>query len=384
MSKKKKVMIIAGEASGDLHGARLVTAMQDVNPGLSFYGMGGKELAAVGVELLFDAKRIAVVGIAEVVSVLPDIFRAQNILKTRMKTDRPDLLILIDFPDFNFMLAKYAKNLGIPIYYYISPQVWAWRSGRVAKMKRLVDRIGVILPFEEQFFRENGVAATYVGHPLLDSVKTKQNRDSFCEQHSIDPESLLIGLLPGSRKKEIASLLPVLLQTATMVQADSKRKLVFLLPVASTLSKEEVLASGVNEFAGDLDLKLITENRYDMMAACDAALAVSGTVTLELALLDTPMVVFYKVSQATYHLGRLFLNKDLEYFSLVNLVADDAVVAELSQENVTVTNLCTELTPLFSDSPERKKMLQGLALVRKRMGTAGASQKSAALALSLL
>ena len=338
MSKKKKVMIIAGEASGDLHGARLVTAMLDEDPELTFCGMGGKELAAVGVELLFDAKRIAVVGIAEVVSVLPDIFRAQNILKKRMKTDRPDLLILIDFPDFNFMLAKYAKKLGIPIYYYISPQVWAWRSGRVAKMKRLVDRIGVILPFEEQFFRKNSVAATYVGHPLLDSVKTTQSRDSFCKQHTIDPESLLIGLLPGSRKKEIASLLPVLLQTASMVQADLERKVVFLLPVASSLSEEEVLASGVNEFAGDLDLKLITENRYDMMAACDAALAVSGTVTLELALLDTPMVVFYKVSQATYRLGRLFLNKDLKFFSLVNLVADDPVVAELSQENVTAAN----------------------------------------------
>jgi len=384
MSKKKKVMIIAGEASGDLHGARLVTAMLDEDPELTFCGMGGKELAAVGVELLFDAKRIAVVGIAEVVSVLPDIFRAQNILKKRMKTDRPDLLILIDFPDFNFMLAKYAKKLGIPIYYYISPQVWAWRSGRVAKMKRLVDRIGVILPFERQFFRKNSVAATYVGHPLLDSVKTEQSRDSFCEQYAIDHESLLIGLLPGSRKKEIASLLPVLLQTASMVQADLERKVVFLLPVASTLSEEEVLASGVNEFAGDLDLKLITENRYDMMAACDAALAVSGTVTLELALLDTPMVVFYKVSQATYRLGRLFLNKDLKFFSLVNLVADDPVVAELSQENVTAANLYKEMFPLLSDSLERKEMQQGLALVRKRMGTAGASPKSAALALSLL
>ncbi|RUM45887.1 MAG: lipid-A-disaccharide synthase, partial [Desulfocapsa sp.] len=167
-------------------------------------------------------------------------------------------------------------------------------------------------------------------------------------------------------------------------EAEDGRKPVFLLPVASTLSQEEVLASGVNEFAGNLDLKLITENRYDMMAACDAALAVSGTVTLELALLDTPMVVFYKVSQTTYRLGRLFLNKDLKYFSLVNLVADDSVVAELSQENVTAANLYKELSPLLSDSRKRREMLQGLALVRARMGTAGASQKSASLALSLL
>lgn len=384
MSRKKKVMIIAGEASGDLHGARLVAAMQAENPDLSFCGMGGKELGAVGVELLFDAKRIAVVGIAEVFSHLPDIFRAQKTLRKRMKEDLPDLLILIDFPDFNFILAKFAKTLDIPIYYYISPQVWAWRSGRVATMKKLVDKIGVILPFEEQFFENNGVSASYVGHPLLDSVKSDCNKNDFCNNYDIDSESQLIGLLPGSRKKEIASLLPVLLETARKVKNTSDRKIVFLLPVALTLSKEEVLAAGVEEFGKGLDLRLITENRYDMMAACDAALVVSGTVTLELALLDTPMVVFYKVSQATYRLGKLFINKDLKYFSLVNLIADDSVVAEISQENVTAVSLFAELMPLLHDSPEKEKMLQGLALVRQRMGKAGASRKSAALALSLL
>ncbi len=384
MSKQKKVMIIAGEASGDLHGARLVTAMQAENPELSFCGMGGKELAAVGVELLFDAKRIAVVGIAEVVSHLPDIFRAQKTLRKRMKEDRPDLLILIDFPDFNFLLAKFAQKFEIPIYYYISPQVWAWRSGRVATMKKLVDKIGVILPFEEQFFRKNGVAASYVGHPLLDSVKSDCSKEDFCNQYGINADSLLIGLLPGSRRKEIASLLPVLLQTARMVTEQSDRKVTFLLPVASTLTKEEVLAGGVEEFGQGLDVRLITENRYDMMAACDAALVVSGTVTLELALLDTPMVVFYKVSWSTYRLGKLLVNKDLKYFSLVNLIADDSVVTELAQEKVTAENLFAELSPLLYASPQKEKMLQGLEIVRKRMGTAGASAKSAELALSLI
>jgi lipid-A-disaccharide synthase len=384
MSRKKNVMIIAGEASGDLHGARLVSAMLTKEPELSFCGMGGKELAAVGVELLFEAKRIAVVGIAEVVTHLPDIFRAQKTLKARMKEDRPDLLILIDFPDFNFMLAKYAKKLGIPIYYYISPQVWAWRPGRVATLKKLVDKIGVILPFEEQFFRDRGVAASYVGHPLLDSVQSDCSKVTFCNEHTIDPNSLLIGLLPGSRKKEIASLLPVLLQTAQKVQNESAKKVVFLLPVASTLSKEEVLANGVIEYGKGLELQLITENRYDMMAACDAALVVSGTVTLELALLDTPMVVFYKVSPATYRIGKLFLNKNLKYFSLVNLIADDAVVPELSQENVNPDNLYAELSPLLLEGSRKEKMLDGLALVRERMGTVGASAKSAELALSLI
>ncbi len=384
MSKKKKVMIIAGEASGDLHGARLVTAMQARNPELSFCGMGGKELASVGVELLFDAKRIAVVGIAEVVSHLPDIFRAQKALRARMKEDLPDLLILIDFPDFNFILAKFAKKLGIPIYYYISPQVWAWRSRRIATMKKLVDKIGVILPFEEQFFRARGVSASYVGHPLLDSVKSETSREDFCDKHSIDPQSLLIGLMPGSRKKEISSLLPVLLQAAQKAQKQSKNKMVFFVPIASTLTSEEVAANGVTEFGDGIDLRLITEKRYDMMAACDAALVVSGTVTLELALLDTPMVVFYKVSGITYRLGKCLVNKDLKYFSLVNLIADDRIVPELVQEAVTADRLSTDLQNILFDDVCKLKMKKGLAFVRERMGASGASSKSAELALSLL
>lgn len=380
----KKVMIIAGEASGDLHGARLVTAMQNKRSGLSFCGMGGKELEAVGVELLFDAKRIAVVGIAEVFSHLKDILLARKILKNRMKADRPDLLILIDFPDFNFMLAKYAGKLGIPVFYYISPQVWAWRSGRVKTMKKLVKKIGVILPFEEKFFRDRGVAASYVGHPLLDSVHSDCSREEFCSAHNIEADSLLVGLMPGSRKKEISSLLPVLLQTAKTVQQQTDKKLVFLLPVASTLSEEDIRANGADEFGQGLELRLITEKRYDMMAACDAALVVSGTVTLELALLDTPMVVFYKVSPATYRMGRWLINKDLKYFSLVNLIADDGVVSELAQEEVTAERLCTELSLILFDEKRRKKMLDGLSIVRKRMGKAGASDKGADLALQLL
>ena len=380
----KKIMIIAGEASGDLHGARLVTAMQRKRPALSFFGMGGKELEAVGVELLFDAKRIAVVGIAEVFSHLSDILLARKILKNKMKGDRPDLLILIDFPDFNFMLAKYAKKLGIPVFYYISPQVWAWRSGRVKTMKKLVERIGVILPFEEQFFRDRGVAATYVGHPLLDSVHSDCSREEFCTEQDIAPGSLLVGLIPGSRKKEISSLLPVLLQTAKTVEQQSDKKIAFLLPVASTLSEEDIRANGLDAFGQGLDLRLITEKRYDMMAACDAALVVSGTVTLELALLDTPMVVFYKVSPATYRMGRWLINKDLKYFSLVNLIADDQVVPELVQEEVTAERLSDELSLILFDTDQRDKMLEGLSLVRQRMGTAGASDKGAALALQLI
>lgn len=377
-------MIIAGEASGDLHGARLVKAMLAKRSDLSFCGMGGKELIAAGVDVLFDAKKIAVVGLAEVFSHLPDILKARKILKTTLREEQPSLLILIDFPDFNLMLAKFAKKLGIPVFYYITPQVWAWRTGRVKTISERVDRVGVILPFEEEFFRNHGLDAEYVGHPLLDSVKITCNRDEFCQSHEIDSGSICIGLLPGSRKKEIASLLPILLQTALRLQQTSKKKMVFLLPLASTISEKEIRENGLDDFGEELDIRLIKENRYDMMAACDAAVVVSGTVTLEMALLDTPMVVIYKVSSGTYRLGKLLINKDLKYFSLVNLIAESDVVPELFQEEVTPERIEEEVSAILFDTERRDKMLRGLELVRERMGDAGASEKAAGLALGLI
>lgn len=381
-----KVMILAGEASGDLHGAGLVAAMLAKRPELSFFGMGHENLVAAGVNVLFDAKKIAVVGVAEVFSHLPDILAARKILRKALREERPDLLIVIDFPDFNLMLAKYAKKLGIPVFYYITPQVWAWRSGRIKTIAQRVDRIGVILPFEEEFFRNRGLAADYVGHPLLDSVKSTRTRKEFCKDYNIDPESLCIGLLPGSRKKEIASLLPILLQTAGRLQKlkQKQQKMVFLLPLASTVSEEEIRENGLDEFGGELDFRIIKENRHDMMAACDAAVVVSGTVTLELALLDTPMVVIYKLSPSTYRIARLLVNKDLQHYSLVNLVGGKEIVPELIQDEVNPERIETELSAILFDQKRRDVMLQGLEAVRLRMGKAGASEKAAELALSLL
>jgi len=379
-----KVMIIAGEASGDLHGAKLVRAMHAVRPELTFCGMGGKELINAGVTVLFDAKKIAVVGLAEVLSHLPDILAARNILRARLKEERPALLIIIDFPDFNLMLARFAKKLGIPVFYYISPQVWAWRPGRVKTIARRVDRVGVILPFEEEFFRSRGLAADYVGHPLLDSVKSTKSRVEFCTEHDIHLETLCIGLLPGSRKKEIVSLLPILLKSAQRVQKQKKHKMVFLLPLASTISETELRENGLDELGAGLDIRIIRENRYDMMAACDAAVVVSGTVTLELALLDTPMVVIYKVSPGTYRIGKLLINKDLVHFSLVNLIGEREIVPELLQEEVNPERIESELLSILFDQQKRNTMMQGLKDVRDRMGKAGASEKAAKLALSLL
>lgn len=379
-------MIIAGEASGDLHGGNLVRAMQAARPELSFTGMGGKELIAAGVNVLFDAKRIAVVGIAEVFTHLPDILAARKILRTALKEERPALLIIIDFPDFNLMLARSAKKLGIPVFYYITPQVWAWRSGRVKTIRERVDKIGVILPFEQDFFRSHGLTAEYVGHPLLDTVKSIIGRDEFCENHTIDTGNLCIGLLPGSRRKEIATLLPILLQTAQRLQKQNcqKKQMVFLLPLASTVSETDIRENGLAEYGQGLDVRLIKENRYDMMAACDAAVVVSGTVTLELALLDTPMIVIYKLSKWTYRIAQLLVNNNLKHFSLVNLIGGKEIVPELIQEEVCPERIEKELMAILFDSQRRKEMLQGLELVRDRMGRAGASEKAAELALSLI
>jgi len=379
----RTVMIIAGEASGDLHGARLVQAMRRREPGLAFCGMGARELAGAGVELLFDAGRIAVVGLVEVLTHISDIFSAMSILTRRMREAPPDLLILIDFPDFNLHLANKAKKLGIPIFYYISPQVWAWRTGRVKTIGRLVDAMAVILPFEESFYRSRGVAAQYVGHPLLDSVRVTSNREEFCRRHGINPAHTLVGLLPGSRQREIASLLPDFLAAAKRLHGKYEQQFVFLLPVAATISEDDLWRNGLDIFAECIDIHLIHEDRYDMMAACDAVVAASGTVTLELAILGTPMVVVYRVSPHTYFIGRLLI-RHMQFFSLVNLIAERLVVPELLQEEVTPANIEADLTRLLFDEKAGREVRQGLTEVRVKLGDAGASAQAADLALKLL
>ena len=383
-SAPEKIMIIAGEASGDLHGAHLVQAMRQQQPDLIFCGMGSREMAAAGVEILFDAGKIAVVGLVEVLTHFPDIVRAQRILTRRIREERPDLLILIDFPDFNLMLAKKAKKLGIPVFYYISPQVWAWRTGRVKTIGQVVDSMGVILPFEESFYHSRGViAARYVGHPLLDSVKLTTDRESFCRRHAINPDHKLVGLLPGSRRKEIAALLPDLLAAAKRLVGKYDHEFVFLLPVAATISEEELWKNGLGNYSEVINIKLIREDRYDMMAACDAVVAASGTVTLELAILAVPMVVVYRLSPQTYYLGRL-LAKHMQFFSLVNLIAERSVVPELLQEEVSPGRIETEIARLLFDDNSRDEMQVGLAEVLAKLGQPGASRQAASLALKLL
>ncbi|HIJ79820.1 MAG: lipid-A-disaccharide synthase [Desulfobulbaceae bacterium] len=372
-----KIMIVAGEASGDLHGAHLVAAIKKENPEATFCGIGGNELKGQGVEILYDAAKLAVVGIIEVISHFKYIRQAMAALEQRLKSEPPDLLILIDYPDFNFHLAKKAKKLNIPIFYYISPQVWAWRSGRVKTIKKLVNRMAVILPFEKDFYAARDMEVDFVGHPLMDSVKTSMAKAEFLAQHRIDPTSTIIGLLPGSRKREVAAMLPVFLEAAKLIKTRVKKP-VFLLPLASTLSLADLRAHGLADC--EFEVKVIAENRYDMMAACQMVMAASGTVTLELAILDVPMLVSYQVSPLTYLMARHLIK--IKYASLVNLVADREVVPELLQKEATPDNLARHGLELLTDTKSREEMLNGLAEVRAKLGGAGASARAARIALA--
>lgn len=375
-------MIVTGEASGDLHGANLVRAMKAEDDSLRFFGMGGAEMAAAGVHLIFDAAKVSVVGVAEVFSHLADIIRAQLVLRKQLARLRPDLLIIIDLPDFNLMLAGYAKKIGIPVFYYVCPQVWAWRSGRVKTIRKRVDTVGVILPFEETFLRQRGVQATYVGHPLLDSVGLSMAPTSFLELHGIAATERCVGLLPGSRRGEVAALLPVFLQAAEELQRRSAERLTFLMPLASTISKEDIQARGLEKAMSCLNIKIIRQDRYDLMAACSCVVAASGTVTLELALLNIPMVVVYKLAPLTYQLGRLLVK--LDFFSLVNLIVGKEVVPELLQDEVRADAIAGLLERYLVDPLWRAEVLAGLAEVRQLLGSSGASAKAAQLAFATI
>jgi lipid-A-disaccharide synthase len=386
-----QIMIVAGEASGDMHGSRLLKAMLEIEPSLSFSGIGGQELAAVGVEMLYDASKLAVVGVTEVFSHLGDILAARKALIQQMKRIKPALLILIDYPDFNLLLAAKAKKLGIPVFYYISPQVWAWRSGRVKKIGRLTRRVGVILPFEKEFYAARGVEVDFVGHPLVDTVDTASIKDRavFLREHGIKaaPDSRIIGILPGSRSKEIRSLLPDFLAAAHLLSREeerrSGRKSIFLLPQASTISRQLLMENGLEEYQEKLQIHTCSDNRYDLMAACDAVVTASGTVTLELAILGIPAVTTYRVSPRTYRLGRLLI-RNIKYFSLINLIADRQIIPELLQDEVTAKAIADHLLQLLDNEPYRKNVLKGLAEVTKKLGAPGCSIRAAGLALACM
>ncbi|MDL1962239.1 MAG: lipid-A-disaccharide synthase [Deltaproteobacteria bacterium] len=378
-----QVFVIAGEASGDLHGSNLIHALKSRLPQAKFVGIGGPKMEEAGLELLFPSSDLAVVGVVEVIGHIRPILKAFGHTTAWLRKERPDLLILIDYPEFNLQVASRAKKLGIPIFYYISPQVWAWRQGRVKKLRRLVDRMAVILPFEEAFFRSHGMEVSFVGHPLLDVVKAGVSKTEFCREAGLNPEKPIVGLVPGSRKDEISRLFPVMAGAAERIFQD-RQDVQFVVPLAPSLDPGilESFNHQITKSPNHPIIRVVKGQTYDAIGASDLILAASGTVTLEAAILGTPMVVTYKVSPVTCFLGRCLIK--VPFASLVNLVAGRRVVTEIIQRDVTPERLSQEALSLLRDDAGRENMIKDLKEVKNALGGSGAAEKAADLAMELI
>jgi lipid-A-disaccharide synthase len=371
-------MMVAGEASGDMYGARLVEEAHRLRGDLSFFGIGGSRMREAGVEILVDAAEMAVVGVVEVIAHFGVISRAYWTLRDIIRRDPPDLLILIDYPDFNMLLARVAKQAGVRVLYYISPQIWAWRSGRVHKIKKLVDHMAVVFPFEVPFYEKAGVPVTFVGHPLVDMVQPTMSKEDARSACLLNPSRRTVGLFPGSRKGEVAKLFPVLLETAKLIR-DRFPDVQFVLPVASSLSRE-AFADGIND--SGLDVTLVDGRTHDVIQSCDAIITVSGTVTMEIALLCVPMVIIYKVSPLTYHLGKRLIRVD--HIGICNIVAGERVVPELIQHDAEPARIAAELGKILTDAEYAAEMKIKLSGIRALLGSGGGAKRIAGLALDMI
>lgn len=383
MNHQPTIMIVAGETSGDLHGAGLMRQINQLSPGVRFSGMGGRRMMAAGLHPSHSGNGVfGTAGLVEVLSRLGDVLSCLRTLKTSMRRERPSLFIPVDFPDFNFRLARQARRLGIPVAYFISPQVWAWRRGRIKTLARMVDRMLVIFPFEEALFRTGGIDTVFVGHPLLDVVgpePTAEDKRKARDELGLAPEETVVALLPGSRKNEIRRILPTLLDTAKRMAPGPPIR--FVLVRAAHLAQDpemDRLLSG-NVVPG---LSVVSEGQlYPVLRAADAAVVASGTVTLETALHLVPMTVVYRVSPLTYLLGRALVR--LEHFAMVNLIAGREVAVELIQNDLTPDRLEAELTRLL-DPAAAKEIQSSLGEVRRRLGSSGAYRRCAEAVLDLL
>lgn len=384
-----KVMISAGEASGDIHAAKLVEALRvsiakafPDTPEVECFGMGGSHLEKQDVELLVDVENNAVMGVLEVLHKYPSLRAGLTTLRKALTDREPDILILVDYPHFNMKLATTARELGIPVLFFIAPKVWASRPGRVSELKKIVDHMALILPFEKKLFDKGGVPNTYVGNPLLDNKLLLAAADKTAVKNVATKKR--IALLPGSRKSEVGMLLQPMLETCeALTSADTELKGVseieFVLPVADTIKQEEVNAILQKH---KVDVTLIEPNDYNTLKACDVALVASGTATLELAILGIPMVVIYKLKAISYQvLKRMLIT---EQISLVNIIAGKQVVPEILQDEVTADKLSQEVGKLLTDEKARDEQIAELAEVYKQLGKEGASRRCAELAISLV
>jgi lipid-A-disaccharide synthase len=372
----RKILISAGEASGDLYASLVAEEMRRAWPDAEFFGCTGPNLRAAGVRTVVDAASLAVVGLLEVISHIPRIHREYRKLLAAARETRPDVAILTDSPDFHLRVARQLHAWGVPVVYLVAPQAWAWRKGRLAVMRRTLRHTLCIFPFEEEFFRGEGVTATYIGHPLAGLVRPALGRDEFFRKHGLAPGRPLITVLPGSRRGEAARHLPALLGAAKRLHRELAVHLI--LPASVTTG-----AVFFRERTAGSPVQVIEGESWDALAHADVALAASGTVTIEAALLGTPMVTFYKVTPLSWLAGKFLVR--VPFYSMVNLIAGRAVVPELMQSRMTAENLAAGALRLLTDQTARAKMQAGLAEVRDKLsGSAGAPRRAAAIVQEIL
>lgn len=366
-----RILTVAGEASGDVHLADLLRELRRFYPALDASGAGGAESRAQGLRTIVDTADIAAMGLTEIRAKARGLWRAYRRLRRELATG-PDLLVLVDFPEFNLVLARAAKRFGVPVFYYVSPQVWAWRRGRVRKILERVDRLAVLFPFEPAAYGDSP-KVSFVGHPLVDRVRAKRSRAETLALHGLDPARPLVALLPGSRHGEVERILPELVGAASRLAAG--RSVQFAIALAPTV--ERALAQ---ELAGGLPI--VENDTYELVAAADLALTASGTATVEIALLGCPMVVVYRVSALTFFFAMRLV--DLPAFAMPNLIAGRTVVPELLQEDAHAERIAEEAAKILDDERTRSAVVAGLAEVRAKLGASGAASRAAELARELI
>ncbi|HYR43902.1 MAG TPA: lipid-A-disaccharide synthase [Terriglobia bacterium] len=364
-----RFLMVAGEASGDMYGAEVARCLFKKFPDCRIYGLGGQRMRAAGVQLEGDISKTAVVGPFEVIGYLGTLYGVFRRLAERIETEPPTAAILIDFPDFNLRLAKRVKHAGAPVFYYVGPQVWAWREGRVKQIKQLVDKMLVIFPFEEDIYRKAAVEVEFVGHPLMDMVRASKSKEDFCAKYQLDPKKPIVALLPGSRTKEVRFILPTLCRAAELIAAE-KPDAQFVLPLAPGLDRQLI-----ENIIQARPITVIINDTYNAIRYSRAAAVASGTATLETALLGTPEVIVYRISQATWFLGKFLLKVRL--FGIVNIILGEEVVPELFQDKMTPEAVARMALRLMDDVWLQSRIRGNYERLRRQLGTGNVAERVA-------
>lgn len=379
MKHNKSILIVAGEPSGDLHGANLARALRKLDSNLTLCGVGGEKMTEAQVKLYFNIVELAGIGVSEVFRNLIRLYRVFRKLVATIEEIKPEAIVLIDFPEFNLRLAKTMKKFNIPIIYYISPQVWAWRPGRIKAISRYIKKMLVVFPFEEEFYQKAGIPVEFVGHPLLDMVFSEENKEGLKDRLGIAKNKMVIGLLPGSRESEVRRHFPIMFEVAGLI-----KKVIpeaeFLLPINSSLTKDFLtkrLSSREREW-----VRILPGQAQEVMNIAELILVASGTATLEAACYFCPMVIIYKISFLTWLLIRPLIR--VPYVGLVNLIAREKIVPEYLQFQAQPKKIAQECLNLLKDEKKRQALINNLRLVRKQLGNPGASEQAARAILNIL